>query len=92
MPVVPVVLVRDLEGEWEALYVDGRLACDAHSLDALTVLEALDGLQVTIGTATVRGEQRFPERLDDFKAERWVECKFPQPCEDCGNFHEPGSC
>ena len=43
-----VVLVKDTEGDWEALYVDQELVAEGHTLAAFMVLDALQGKTVDV--------------------------------------------
>jgi hypothetical protein len=43
-----IVLVKDTEGDWEALYVDQSLVAEGHSLAAFMVLDALQGKTVDV--------------------------------------------
>lgn len=47
-----ITLARDSGGDWEGLYIDGRLVHEAHSLDASTMLDLLAEAGV-IGPARV---------------------------------------
>lgn len=94
---VPVILARG-DGN-EALYVDGQCVAQGHSIRLVTALRALDGVLYAFGTATVNdawladtagGE--FPARWIDIPMTAFVEFSLPEPCEDCGSFHEEGSC
>lgn len=94
---VPVVLVRG-DGS-EALYADGHCITQAQSIRLVTALRALDGVLYAFGTATVSDtwlsdamDGEFPDALADIPPHAWVECNLPSPCEDCGAFHEEGSC
>lgn len=40
---VKAVLMSSTDGDWEALYVDGKLVAENHRLDAGEVLDALFG-------------------------------------------------
>ena len=35
-------LVRPESGDWEALYINGKLVCEGHHLDTWRVLEAIE--------------------------------------------------
>jgi len=94
---VPVILVRG-DGS-EALYADGHCVTQAQAIRLVTALRALDGVLYAFGTATVDdawladtmgGE--FPEHISAIPPHAWVEHNPPTPCEDCGCFHEDGSC
>ena len=43
-----VVLAKDTEGDWEALYVDQELVAEGHTLAAFMVLDALQGKTVDV--------------------------------------------
>ena len=97
---VPVVLVYVDGGDGEALYVDGVCVLQDTRLSALSVLRALDGVLYSYGTGSLTYEyfarvarREFPSTLADIPESAWDGPRtFPQPCEDCGCFHEDGSC
>jgi len=97
---VPVVFVYVDGGDGEALYVDGLCVLQDTHLSALSVLSALDGVLYSYGTGSLTYEyfceeakHEFPPNLADIPASAWEDpSDFPQPCEDCGCFHEAGSC
>jgi hypothetical protein len=43
---VDIILIKDVSGDWEALYVNGKLAEEGHSLDITNVLMLLVGSTV----------------------------------------------
>ena len=97
---VPVVFAYVDGGDGEALYVDGRCVTQDTRLSALDVLSALDGVLYSYGTGsltyeyfTTTAKHEFPPNLADIPASAWeYPSNFPEPCEDCGAFHEEGSC
>lgn len=59
------------EGDWEALYMDGKLIAEGHSLGAHHVLDALaDVLPNKVEYMEItdeKAEEGMPERLNDLK-------------------------
>ena len=58
-----VTLVRDHEGEWEGLYVDGTLIAQGHSLQDTDWAEAFHLIGATMHLADATIDDRCPEHL-----------------------------
>lgn len=61
---------RVLAGDWEGLYIDGKLYAEGHSLRASDVLDALDipTETVTVDEEWMEDEGQLPDSLKDVKA------------------------
>jgi hypothetical protein len=66
---VKITVVGHPGGDWEGLFVDGKLLCEGHRLEWWQVLDALK-----VEYATLEADEewmydvgRFPERLKDVK-------------------------
>ena len=92
----PVMLVTN-EDE-QALYIDGQLVVHGDGrLDAFDVMPHLDGKHVTIGYGTLNPlwdmpYDNWPNTLREFTSAAWLVHNPPRSCEQCGQYHEPGSC
>lgn len=58
-------IVRPESGEWEAMYVNGQLACEGHSLDAERVIHSLYGGVRIVTISDEVAEAGMPELLYD---------------------------
>lgn len=65
------VLASDPDGNWEGLYIDGKLVAEGHRLDLWTVLKAL-GVELGSQQATFDGSvgHKCPQELKDVPAYR----------------------
>lgn len=64
-----LTLVRPECGDWEALYVEGKLVAEGHSLDAMNVIECIaESLGIDYEFKEVPdeiAESGMPESLED---------------------------
>lgn len=70
-----VLLVRADSGEWEGLYIDGKLLAEGHSLNLFDVLEALQPLLSgprTVGQWEAQIESRLPPTVNELRREFWL--------------------
>ena len=62
-------IVRPESGDWEALYINGNLAAEGHSLDVRAVLDAIDNILPnnvdTIEILDEVAEMGMPMHLDE---------------------------
>jgi len=59
-------IVAAEDGDWEGLYIDGKLAAEGHSLDTRRVVEAL-GFTVGWRSVDMRNGSNLPQNIDELK-------------------------
>jgi len=59
-----VAYITDASGDWEGIYIDGKLVEEGHSLDPRTVLEAAD-VPFTHRETDLKELGSLPENLED---------------------------
>lgn len=62
-----VAYVTDVSGDWEGIYVDGKLVDESHSLDPRRVLEAI-GVQFTHHNTDLKDSGSLPDNLEELVA------------------------
>lgn len=63
-----IAIVSDDEGNWEAMYINGKLAHQTHKIDTDVALDTL-GIACYTGRTTLEAGASFPQDLKDVKTD-----------------------
>lgn len=59
-----VAHISDVSGDWEGIYVDGKLIAEGHSLDARQTMEAI-GVEFEHRETDLKDSGSLPDKLEE---------------------------